>query len=81
MRNYAILIVIIPATSGGILVLNKRIYRMSLIALSGFLLLLDKSLMIFELRSKWNADPRVAMIVGSVLVLAAILLIARAPED
>ena len=59
--------------------MGKRTYQVVLYALAFALLLLENALMIFEVRSGWDINPRAAVLLGASMAMAAIIMIRRAP--
>jgi hypothetical protein len=57
--------------------MSTKSYEALLYALAFVLLLFDKALMVFEIRSSLHVDPNLAIFIGSVTSLAAIYLVKR----
>lgn len=61
--------------------MGKSIYRILLLAVAFVLLLLDKSLMVFEVRSGWEVGPEMAVIFGALSAGAAVCAVIMAVQD
>lgn len=61
--------------------MSRNTFRSVAFALAFTLLLLDKSLMVFQVRTALQIPPRYAIVIGAVAAMMAIYLIARGVVD